>query len=78
MEASEKSVPLIDRVPVSAFQPSNVMVITLERFAEQVGVGYEVARGWVNKGYLPTYKIGKYSLINLAQFNAELLNNQII
>ncbi len=64
-------------VPVNVSIPS-VGVITLEKFAELSGVEYGVVLGWQKKGYLPTKKIGKYSLINLVAFNAELLENENI
>ena len=38
--------------------------ISLKKFAERVGVSEGVVRGWVNRGYVPTIKIGKYVLID--------------
>jgi len=32
-----------------------------------------VVRGWVNNGYLPTLSLGKYSMINLVRYRADLL-----
>jgi hypothetical protein len=40
-------------------------VVSRERFAELTGLPVGVIIGFVNKGYLPTVSIGKYSLINL-------------
>jgi len=44
-------------------------VITRLRFAEMIGVPEGVVQGWIAKGYIPTYSVGKYTLINLALLN---------
>jgi hypothetical protein len=48
-------------------------LITCQRYADLVGVDLEVVRGWVAKGYVPTIKVGKYSLVNLALINQRAL-----
>lgn len=42
-----------------------VPVMTQERFADLVGIDLGVLQNWVNRGYLPTIKIGRHRLINL-------------
>jgi len=59
------------------YQLSSVMVCTVARFAEQSGMEEGVVIGWVKKGYLPVKRIGKYTLINLALFNQELLSEEL-
>ncbi|MBF0456086.1 MAG: hypothetical protein HQL72_14865 [Magnetococcales bacterium] len=49
--------PVINQAPLGIY-------VTQERFAEVTGVSLEVVRGWVKKGFLPTYIIGKYRLVN--------------
>jgi hypothetical protein len=44
-------------------------LISPDRFAELTGVPTGVLRGWMSRGYVPTYSIGKYTLINLALLN---------
>jgi hypothetical protein len=51
------SVPVV----VSTFLP----VCTRERFAQLSGLEEGVIRGMCDSGYLPTIRLGKYSLINL-------------
>jgi len=57
------------------FTPENVSslayvpVISKARFAEMVGVSEGIVQGWISKGYVPTYSVGKYTLINLALLN---------
>jgi hypothetical protein len=41
-------------------------LVTRERFAEMVGLPLGVITGWCNKGLVPCFSIGKYSLINVA------------
>lgn len=53
--------------------PSSALLMSREKFAESVGVPFDVVRGWCQKDYLPTYRIGKYTLINLALLEKELL-----
>lgn len=53
-----------------------ILVCTAERFADQVGLPIGVVQGHIKKGYIPVKRIGKYTLINLALFNQELLNNE--
>lgn len=53
---------------------SAMPVVSRTKFAELVGVSPAVVLGWVNRGYLPTINVGKYSLINLALLNANCLN----
>jgi hypothetical protein len=40
-------------------------LVSRERFAELVGLPVGVIVGFINKGYLPTVTIGKYSLVNV-------------
>lgn len=47
--------------PVIAFP-----VCTKERFAELSGLEPGVVRGMMDRGYLPTVKIGRHRLVNLA------------
>lgn len=40
-------------------------VVTKERFAELSGLEVGVVRGMIDRGYLPTVKIGRHRMINL-------------
>jgi excisionase family DNA binding protein len=53
--------------------PVMTPVMTKERFAELVGVEVGVVRGMLDRGYLPTVKIGRHRLINLAALQAQCL-----
>lgn len=50
-----------------------VPVMAAERFAELVGVSPDVVRGWMDKGYIPTTKIGRWRLVNIALLTQESL-----
>jgi len=50
-----------------------VPVMAPDRFAELVGVPVGVVQGWIDKGYVPTSKIGRWRLINIAILTRESL-----
>ena len=50
-------------------------VMTKERFAELVGVEVGVIRGMIDRGYLPTVKIGRHRLVNVAALQARCLGD---
>lgn len=51
-------------------------LVTRERFAELVGLPIGVIIGFVNKGYIPTVSVGKYSLINLELLRKHCLDRE--
>jgi hypothetical protein len=57
-----------------ATSPLNLPVISRLRFAEMIGVSEGVVQGWIAKGYIPTYTVGKYTLVNLALLNRMALD----
>lgn len=46
---------------------------TPERFAETVGVSVDTVRGWVERGYVPSVRIGRRRLVNTAALYVELI-----
>lgn len=50
-----------------------VPLMAVDRFAELMGVSSDVVRGWIDKGYLPTQKVGRYRLVNIAVLTREAL-----
>jgi hypothetical protein len=52
--------------------PIYAPLATKERFAYMTGLEEGVIRGMIDKGHLPTVKVGKYRLINLALLHDEL------
>jgi hypothetical protein len=55
--------------PEPTFLAPALPLISPERFADLSGIPPGVIRGWMARGYVPTYSIGKYTLINLALLN---------
>ncbi len=41
--------------------------MTIEQYAEYVGVTVRTVQGWIDRGYIPTVKVGKRRLINVAR-----------
>lgn len=53
-------------IPELAAQAHFLPVLSVERFSELIAIEEGVVRGWMSRGYIPTYRIGKYTLINVA------------
>lgn len=51
-------------------------LVTRERFAELVGLPLGVIESQCDRGYWPTFRVGKYSLINLALLQSQLLGRE--
>lgn len=52
--------------PIKTSQLPAVPVMSRSKFADLVGVSINTVTGWINRGYLPVIRIGKYRLVNLA------------
>ncbi|ONF42340.1 hypothetical protein BTO32_16240 [Marinobacter lutaoensis] len=51
-------------------------VMTQERFAQLTGLTEGQVRGMIDKGHLPSMKIGKPRLVNVAALSQEALNKE--
>lgn len=51
-------------------------VMPWREFADWVRMDAEVVDNWVKRGYLPTVKIGRYRMVNVAQLIQSLLNEE--
>lgn len=51
--------------------------VTKKRFSEISGLQEDVIRGMIDRGYLPTVKIGRHRLINLTLMTKEALAQEI-
>ena len=49
------------------FLPMFFPVMTREKFAEHSGLAEGVVQGMIEKGHLPSIKIGRYRLVNVAK-----------
>ncbi|MEY8198338.1 MAG: hypothetical protein RPS47_03770 [Colwellia sp.] len=52
-------------------------IVTKERFSEASGLRVDQVRGMIANGYLPTLKIGKHRMINMALLTSECLQDAI-
>jgi len=59
--------------PLNVSSQVNVPVMDKNKFSELVGVEIGVVNGWIVRGYLPTIKLGKYRLVNIAMLTQECL-----
>ena len=48
--------------------------MTIERFSQLSGLDEGVIQGHIRRGYLPTIKVGRYRMINVALLNAQCLS----
>lgn len=46
---------------------SSCYFVDIKKFALMTGKTEGIVRGWCNRGYLPTKKIGKHLLINVTE-----------
>ena len=46
--------------------------MTMEQYALAVGVTTGTVEKWVTRGYLPSFKLGKYRMVNVMQRIQEL------
>lgn len=51
-------------------------LVSRDRFAELVGLPLGVVVGFINKGYIPTVSIGKYSLVNVELLRKSCLEQE--
>jgi len=52
-----------------------VPVMTRERFAELSGLGPDVVRGMMDRGHLPTLKVGRHRLVNVSALSVSCLDD---
>ncbi|MDO9104764.1 MAG: hypothetical protein Q7U57_07360 [Methylovulum sp.] len=52
----------------------HVPFMSQTRFAELTGYSKGIIEGWVNRGYIPTIKVGKHTAINLIALTQECLD----
>lgn len=57
---------------------NNMMVVispimSKERFSVLTGLTEDVIRNWIRNGYIPTVKVGKRRMINVAKLTQEMM-----
>ena len=53
---------------------TSVPLMSAKRFAELTGFELGVIRGWLDKKYLPSIKVGAHRAVNVALLNQEALS----
>ena len=48
-------------------------VVTKKLFSQLTGLSEETIRGMINRGHLPTFRIGRHRLVNMALITKEAL-----
>jgi len=52
-------------------------MIHQRQFAELNGLSEGVIGGWIDNGYLPVVKVGRYTMVNLVQLAERLKNGTV-
>lgn len=52
--------------------------MTPDKFAEAIGLTKGVVGGWIDQGYLPTAKIGRYRMINMVLLVTNLKEGKVL
>ncbi|MCX2834485.1 hypothetical protein [Microbulbifer thermotolerans] len=59
-----------------AIPPLKIPACTQEQYAIEAGLTLKTVRGQVERGHLPTIKIGRYRMINLMQLASMCLESE--
>ncbi|GEM_PF-493767 len=51
--------------------------MTPAKFAESIGLSNGVVGGWIDQGYIPTAKVGRYRMINMVVLVANLKEGKV-
>lgn len=51
-------------------------IMPWQRFSDWIGVEPGIVRGWLDRGYLPTHRIGKHLLVNVELLRKQLLEQE--
>lgn len=65
-------VKTMDSEPVKFNLSASVPTCTIDDYAISCSVTKRTVEGWIQRGYIPTIKMGKYRLINLAKLTEQL------
>lgn len=70
LEALASVIPAVNQISITI--ENQVPIIHHTKFAELTGRSTGVIGGWIDCGYLPTVKVGRYQMINLALLTENL------
>lgn len=79
LDALFASDPSIEQVlEQTASQLFFIPFMTPDKFAESIGLSKGVVGGWIDQGYIPTAKIGRYRMINMVVLFANLKEGKVL
>lgn len=73
-EPGQASEPLQVTVNIKTSAP----LMHPDKFAESIGRSRGVIGGWIDSGYLPTVKVGRYQMINLVLLTENLKKGHVL
>tara|TARA_B100001778_G_C18575593_1_gene624791 strand:+ start:60 stop:284 length:225 start_codon:yes stop_codon:yes gene_type:complete len=69
----------MDETPLNSTSPGLVSagpIVTKRLFSQLTGLTEETIRGMIERGYLPTVKIGKHRMVNVALITKDALETE--
>ena len=51
--------------------------MTMEQYARSVGVSKSTVEKWVDRGYLPSFKLGKYRMVIVVQRTLDCSSDRV-
>lgn len=64
--------------PVTPVPAPTPVLMQWREFADWIRMEQSVVKGWVENGYLPTTRIGKHRLVNVALLSKQLLEMEVV
>jgi len=74
----ESTSPLEQSLKQTASQLFFIPFMTPDKFAQAIGLSRGVVGGWIDQGYLPTAKIGRYRMINMVVLVSNLKEGKVL
>ena len=64
--------------PIVIYLPESSLMMHPAHFASAVGQTAGVVGAWIDNGYLPTVKVGRYQMINLVLLTENLSKGRVL
>jgi hypothetical protein len=74
----ESNPSISDKLKQTASQLFFIPFMTPDKFAQAIGLSKGVVGGWIDQGYLPTTKIGRYRMINMVVLVSNLKEGKVL
>ena len=66
------------QAPITPVPAPVPVLMAWREFADWIRMDQSIVRGWIENGYLPTERIGKHRLVNVALLSKQLMEKESI